>query len=125
MFTIRSWRKRCAWLAFAAMLAAALAPAVSRMLSSDRIANIMMAEICAPSGMDYAGMRQVPDDRNIGHLDDCAYCRLQADTPVLPAAIAVIEPRAGAAPRPPLFYHASTPLFAWTAAKPRGPPLPA
>jgi hypothetical protein len=73
--------------------------------------------------MSYAEMQQPDGGKHIGHLDDCAYCRLQADTPVLPVAIVVIASGDAAAPRPLLFYHAPTPLFAWTAARPRGPPL--
>ncbi|WBS01528.1 DUF2946 domain-containing protein [Pseudoduganella sp. SL102] len=122
MFKTRHWRTCFTWLALAAILAAALLPSVSRALASDRIGNIMMAEICAPSGMSYAGM-QAPDDQSIGHMDDCAYCRFQADTPALPAMAFLVGPGGIAAPRPHLFYHSPTPLFAWTDAKPRGPPL--
>ncbi|GGY01298.1 DUF2946 domain-containing protein [Massilia dura] len=123
MFKTRHWRTCFTWLAFAAILAAALMPSVSRALASDRVANMMMAEICAPSGMSYADMQAPPGDQHFGHMDDCAYCRLQADTPVLPAVIAMIEPGRIAAVRPPLFYLSPAPLFAWTAARPRGPPL--
>ena len=127
MFKTRQWRACFTWLAFIAILAAALMPSVSRALAQDRAGNPMMAEICAPSGMSYAGMRapdmQSPDTKAIGHMDDCAYCRFHADTPALPAMAITVEPGKVASPHPPLFYHAPTPLFAWTAAKPRGPPL--
>ncbi|HEX8604200.1 MAG TPA: DUF2946 family protein [Pseudoduganella sp.] len=78
MFRTRHWRTCFTWLAFAAILAAALMPAVSRALASDRVANIMMAEICAPSGMSYADMQRPPGDKNVNHMDDCAYCRFHA-----------------------------------------------
>ena len=136
MFKTRQWRTCFTWLALAAMLAAALMPSLSRALASDRVRNIMMAEICAPSGMDYGGMSLAAmgfagtdgsdprkDGMPAGHGDDCAWCRLQADTPVLPGAIAVTGPSKLVAPRPALFYHSPAPLFAWTAAHPRGPPL--
>jgi len=129
MFRSRHWRNCFTWMAFAAILAAALMPSLSRAMAADRIGNIMMAEICAPSGMSYAGISysgmQGQEDKAIGHMDDCAYCRLQADTPVLPVIIAPIAPGKIAAPRPALFYHSHSPLFTWAAAKPRGPPLPA
>jgi hypothetical protein len=124
MFKTRYWRTCFTWMAFAALLAAALMPSLSRALTSDRIGNIMMAEICAPSGMSYAD-KQNPEDKSIAHMDDCDYCRLQADTPALPVTIPMAAPGKIAAPRPALFYHSPTPLFAWTAAHPRGPPLPA
>lgn len=123
MFRTRHWHTCFTWLAFAALLAAVLMPSVSRALASDRVANIMMAEICAPSGMSYADMQKLPGDRNMGHLDDCPYCRFHADTPALPTTLVTVEPGELAAPRPPLFYHSIAPLFAWTAARPRGPPL--
>ncbi|QBE65072.1 DUF2946 domain-containing protein [Pseudoduganella lutea] len=132
MFKTRQWRACFTWLAFIAVLAAALMPSVSRALASDRAGNIMMAEICAPSGMNYAAMSDAamaaagmvePDDKRMGHMDDCAWCRLQADTPALPGTVLAVAPGEIAAPRPPLFYHSPTPLFTWAAAQPRGPPL--
>lgn len=125
MFRTRQWRACFTWLAFMAILAAALMPSVSRALASDRVANIMMAELCAPSGMRYADMQKPPGDKHASHMDDCAYCRFHADTPALPTVITLVAPGEIAAVRPRLFYHSPTPLFAWTAARPRGPPLPA
>lgn len=125
MFRTRHWRTCFTWLAFAAILAAALMPSMSRALASDRVANIMMAEICAPSGMSYADMQKPPGGDDSSHMDDCAYCRFHADTPALPAVIVMAEPGEIAAMRPLLFYHSPIPLFTWTAASPRGPPLPA
>lgn len=135
MFRTRHWRTCFTWLAFAAILAAALMPSALHALraqASDRIESIMMAEICAPSGMSYAGMTaadmlapdmQSPDDKAPGHMGDCAWCRFHTDAPALPAMAVIVEPGEIASPRPHLFYHSPTPLFAWTAARPRGPPL--
>ncbi|HEX8606024.1 MAG TPA: DUF2946 domain-containing protein [Pseudoduganella sp.] len=126
MFSIRQWKSLVTWLAVAAMLAAALLPAVSHALASERIENIMLAEICAPSGMSYGAV--MGDDgkapgKQAGHMDDCPYCRLASDVPALPGAGLTIEPALAAAPLPPLFYLSPAPLFTWVAAKPRGPPF--
>lgn len=115
-----------AWLAMFATLAAALLPSVSHALANDRIDNLLRAQICAPSGTSYD---TVPGDdgkapgKQAGHMDDCRYCRLSADLPVLPGETLVIGSAPATLPHPPLFYRSPAPLFTWAAAKPRGPPF--
>jgi hypothetical protein len=126
MLSIRQWKRFVAWLALAATLAAALLPSIAHALSSDRVENIMRAEICAPSGMRYdmaAGEDGKAPGKQAGHMDDCPYCRLPADIPVLPGTELAFAPSPTATALPFLFYHAPTPLFTWAAAKPRGPPF--
>jgi Protein of unknown function (DUF2946) len=85
MSGIRKWKSLLSWLAMVATLAAALLPAVSHALASDRIENIMRAEICAPSGTAYGAMMD-DDGKAFGHMNDCPYCRLASDMPALPGA---------------------------------------
>ena len=126
MLSIRQWKSFVTWLAVAAMLAAALLPAMAHALSDDRIENIMLAEICAPSGMTSdlppAAGGKVPG-KHASHMDDCPYFRHASDMPVLPGAGIAVPSVIAAASVPPLFHLSPSPLFAWTAAKPRGPPL--
>lgn len=129
MLSIRQWKSFVTWLAIAATLAAALLPAVAHALSSDRIENIMLAEICAPSGMTYDVSSNAPagDDgkvpaKHASHMEDCPYCRHASDMPVLPGAGLVVPTVLAVASAPPLFYLSPAPLFTWSAAKPRGPP---
>lgn len=60
-------------------------------------------------------------------LDSFAHCPLCCHVPDLaglpPSDPAVLALPAGATLAPPLLLHAPRPLFAWSAAQPRAPPL--
>jgi hypothetical protein len=106
-------------IALFAMLMAALAPAVSRWLASGP--DHVVAALCHAPGQSDAGAGHTHEVAL--HLDDCGYCSMQADLPLLPP----LPPYASAvlhqvrwAPR--LFYHAPKPLFAWHGVQSRGPP---
>ncbi|NVD99863.1 DUF2946 family protein [Massilia sp. BJB1822] len=111
-----------AWVACAAVLLAALMPSLSHALAADRVMNVMLAEICSASGAASADQGQTSPDQQAGHLQDCHYCQLQTDTPVLPAPLIVAGPAKLCPARPALFYQSPEPLFSWAASSPRGPP---
>jgi hypothetical protein len=70
----------------------------------------------APSG------KPVSTDRLLKH---CPYCATHGSMgSVLPTAPFVFSLLDVSSSYPPLFYQSATPLFSWTAAKPRGPPAP-
>lgn len=105
------------------MLMTALVPALSRPFSSDRAANLMVLEICSAKGLSYAkAPGSDTSDKAGGAMNDCPYCRIQADLPVLPSAPTFAPHFAITSERPALFYHAATPPQVWVAANPRGPP---
>jgi hypothetical protein len=59
------------------------------------------------------------------HFEHCPFCFVHAGTFGLPLAAGIVIPTSGvAAIAPRLFYRAPQPLFAWTAAQPRAPPIP-
>jgi len=120
MFRTRQWQKWMAWVACAALLAAALLPSVSHAIAFDRVAAAMAAEICAPSGKSYTD--QQSPSKHAGHMEDCPYCRSGGDVPVLPGVQLVPAPIKIAALKPALFYVSPAPMFMWAAAQPRGPP---
>ncbi|WP_313872679.1 DUF2946 domain-containing protein [Rugamonas sp. DEMB1] len=129
--TIRLWQ---IWLACCAILLNALAPSISHAIA---FANGQPTawEVCrsdgsrltpAPAGTTLAQQpasgREPQQQRGI-KLDDCGYCATHAGSFGLPPAGAVSAglfdlPRL----QPPLFYRSPSPLTAWSAGRPRGPP---
>ncbi|OBV37901.1 Protein of unknown function (DUF2946) [Janthinobacterium psychrotolerans] len=116
------------WMACCAILLAALAPTLSRALTVARGGSVPSLEICSVAG----GMNMVPfklsmDDaapaKNAMQMGDCPCCGMHAATLDLPPMS--LAPATGAVIAgllPVLFYQSATPLFAWTALQPRGPP---
>lgn len=100
------------------MLMTALMPAFSRAFASDRAANAVLLEICS------ATYSKSPDSdsKQTGKMDDCPYCRVHFDLPVLPPTPAQLPHFKITSERPALFYRSPTPLYAWVVANPRGPP---
>ena len=124
MHKTRQRRRYLAWLLCAAMLMTALMPALSRAFAPERAASPAWLEICSAMGTRYV---QAPDtsdntDKRSSGMNDCPYCRVHSDMPVLPPSPPLVPQGAILSERPALFYHAPTPLYAWVIAHPRGPP---
>lgn len=111
-----------AWLACAAVLLSAVMPTLSHAFAPNR-ADAVLAQICSPSKLMAGADAQGPHDKSSLHMQDCPYCRLQFDTPVLPTVPVPLKLGTIAARHPTLFYQSPTPLFSWVAANPRAPPL--
>lgn len=111
-----------------AMLLSSLAPSIAHALASHTPAPPPWAEICTAHGLTTIaaqGGKQTPDQKQPHqHMSDCPWCRVHADLPALPpsdpAPPLVLD---GMPSYPSLFYQAPRPLFAWTAAQPRAPPV--
>lgn len=120
----QAWHALAAWLALAAVLMAALAPTVSRLLASPAELAALNAAICSVDA-GKAGVKPSPA-MPAGHADHdglCPFCLPHGSSDALLADMAVLTP-VPVAPAffPRLFYHAPRRLFPWAAAKPRGPP---
>ena len=129
MFTMtRQLRKAVSWLACAAVLLSALMPSLSHALAPKRLSPFLV-EICSASGSKAMSAMQSSFDADAdsgsvpGHGEDCSYCRVQSDMPVLPIVAHVIEQTSSTAPFPTLFYRSPSPLFQWVASNPRAPPV--
>ena len=131
-------RRLHAWLAIAAMLFAAMAPAVSRAMASGT--DSLLIDVCSAGGVYYV---QVPvaeaeryldsmlagegetDDSSVDSLSSCPYCSshtLGVGLPPLePTVLLVAQGMRDAVPR--LFLVAPRPLFTWSPASPRAPPF--
>ena len=103
------------------MLMTALMPAFSRTFASDGAANAVLLEICSAMGVTYTKSPD-SDSKRTGTMNDCPYCRVHVDLPVLPPAPAQLPHFKITSERPALFYRSPTPLFSWAVANPRGPP---
>lgn len=121
-----STRRWLAWLAIAAMLMAALAPAMARALEAPHGASGPdVAEICTVAGLRQIAASEAPSSpaKSMLHLSHCPFCHLEAHSPaILPDMPVPLAAVAGTAIRPPLFFHAPRVLPAWIVAQPRAPP---
>jgi hypothetical protein len=120
-------RRFAAWTALLAVLAAALMPALSHAFAPGKDATKWI-EVCSTTGpmsievpADGPGFPKAPKASDFDH---CPACSAQAaPAAILPATLAALLLPAPSEPVPPLFLHAPRPLFAWTSAQPRAPPL--
>lgn len=123
-------RAACAlWVACVAILMAALAPAVSRVLTVARGAAVPSFEICTVAGgmnmLSLKASMQSPDEpqQPAMNMGDCLCCSMHVAMLELPPL--QLLPATGALLAgllPTLFYQSHTPLFAWTPLLARGPP---
>jgi len=122
-------RHIAAWIACFAILLAALAPTVSRILAATCDAPLARAEICATHGDEMAQEEDhsahhssAPAGKEL-HFDHCPFCATHAGSFGLAPVDALPLPEASGAPMlPPLFYQSPRPLFAWATPQPRAPP---
>jgi len=120
-------RRLAAWTALFAVLAAALMPALSHAFAPDKVATKWI-EVCSTMGpmsievpADGPGFPKAPKASDFEH---CPFCSAQAaPAAILPPTLSALLLPALSEPPPPLFLHAPRPLFAWTAAQPRAPPV--
>jgi len=114
-------------LALLAMLAFALVPGLSRVLSHARGDSAAWAEICsaqvAPRALQADASRPEPASGAAAHLEHCPMCSVAGHAAGMPPAPLSFAAPAVTEGRPRLFYAAPRPLFAWLAAQPRAPPL--
>lgn len=123
MHWARAHRRGITWLAAWAILAAAFAPMVSRvMAAADPLA---WAEVCTQFGAKRVmlasddGSQPAPSSP----MEHCAYCVAAPHGPALPpVALAAWQPPALQFELPRLFLVAPYPLFAWSPALARAPP---
>ncbi len=123
-------RQFAAWIACFAILLAALAPSISQTLHAAERSNISWMEICSAAGAklikvadDSSSHPTSPAKKNI-HSENCAFCSTHAGSFALPpTASFVFSIVTVANVFPPLFYQSHRPLFIWTIAQSRAPPL--
>jgi hypothetical protein len=123
-------RARLAWIACLAILFNAFAPIVSHAMAAPASAA-MTVEICTALGMTTMPLVLAQDDADSSSagklhqaMNHCGYCVSHAASHGLPPPIAIaFAAPAGRDVYPPLYYHASRPLFPWSLAQSRAPPL--
>lgn len=123
MFITRQRRTYVTWLLCAAMLMGALMPSLSRAFAPPRDASALLLQLCSVGGLSKSAPDSDAPVKQSLMMDDCPYCRVQTDLPMLPPPALVLALSTLSTQRPPLFYHAPAPLFSWVVAHPRGPPL--
>jgi len=129
--TARHWANY-AWIACLAILFNAFVPVVSHALNASTSPSAMQMEICTAMGIEMLPMA-LPDqdgkqasDKLLKSLTHCGYCATHAGSfglpPQPPALLAVVT---GHDAFPPLYYSSPRPLFLWTPAQSRAPPVTA
>jgi hypothetical protein len=119
--SLRLRRHLSLWLAIAAMLMAALAPAVSQAVrAADPVA---WAEVCSAAGTSSQPGKGTPADGAAHLFEHCPYCSLQQPVLGLPPAPTALQlPLAAADTLPSLYLSGPRGQHNWDAARPRGPP---
>lgn len=125
-------RRFAAWIACFAILLAALAPSISQAVANAKQeSGSGWAEICSVAGIRFVQVLQADDgaaDETSGgkamQMEHCAFCSTHAGSvglppsPVLPLPVA-----SGTAIFPALYYQSPSPLFIWSTAQSRAPPV--
>ena len=129
MFDLKQIR-RTSFIALLAMIMLALAPTVSKLITTNR-SNVNLVEVCTTEGSkwlsisDLVQASSVNNDHVPASINDhgeCYYCNLQTSN-FLPSVVNPCITSKSAAILPPLFYQAPKPLFAWTHSRSRAPPI--
>ena len=121
---------RIAWIACLAILFNAFAPLVSHAMEAPASAAMTM-EVCTALGMTTMPLAtpadwQGGDDAGKLHkaMNHCGYCLSHAASHGLPPPPAIgFAAAPGRNVYPPLYYHSPRPLFPWSLAQSRAPPL--
>ncbi|AKU21045.1 hypothetical protein ACZ75_05615 [Massilia sp. NR 4-1] len=112
------------WAALCALLLAVLTPTLSQVFA--REARFITATICSASNagrmQKILATEEAPAQEHAAVLDHCPFCHMGASLAALPTSAYELPVIPASSLRPSLFYQSSVPLFAWNAAKPRGPP---
>ena len=112
-----------------ALLVAALLPAASMAMGSERSGSLV--EICSAAGARFV-MLPSDDGGDAGqgkssgatNAMNCPYCAIHHGAPYLPPSVLTWQPPSSLRFTPPvLFLQAPRPLFAWAPSLARGPPL--
>ena len=129
MFLTRACQRLFARLCVAAMMFAALAPAISQAMVASRGADAGLTQICTHAGLKWVDaatgeVREAPGESGMStHMERCPFCATQP--PALPGLQrgASVVPAPLAEELPFLFSHAPRPLAIWSRALTRAPPL--
>ncbi|TNC77688.1 DUF2946 domain-containing protein [Janthinobacterium lividum] len=123
-------RRFAAWIACFAILLAALAPSISQAVANAKQeSGSGWAEICSVAGIRFVQIDGLAADEKSGgkamQMEHCAFCSTHAGSvglpptsPVLPLLVA-----SGTAIFPSLYYQSPAPLFMWSTAQSRAPPV--
>jgi len=128
MIFSRQTRRFATWIAFIAMLFAALAPSVSHALAAAGKANPLWTEICSADGARFAkhdGASDSSSQENKSSIafEHCPYCLTHGGSVGLPPSLPFHLPVITASfSLPFLFYQSSRPLFVWASPQSRAPP---
>jgi len=124
-------RRRASWLMVVVMFVASLVPALSQAARAASASDSGLVSVCTSIGVIWVDpasgeVREPPvQGHGAGHFERCPCCFTHAPhlPPADPAVLLLISVRRTEMPY--LYHHAPRPLFAWSSAQPRAPPLTA
>ncbi|MEO8406992.1 MAG: DUF2946 domain-containing protein [Oxalobacteraceae bacterium] len=131
MVNLRKPTRLTIWIACFAILLNALAPSISYAMSARNGQSSSWIEICTVGGTKFiapasdSASDTAPSSDSIDHQSGhCPFCLSHAGTFALPPPSATpLAISVGHDLFPFLFYRSPQPLFSWTAANPRAPPV--
>ena len=111
------------WVAIVSIAAGTFAPIISQAISKDPASHFQTMEICTSSGMQAIHLNQDDSSPSTSIESPCPYCL--AHTYFVPSINQLLSFSAPltVTTYPPLFYQASSPLFAWVKLPSQAPPL--
>ena len=122
-------RRFAAWIACFAILLAALAPSISQAVANAKQeSGSGWAEICSVAGIRFVQVDDgAADEKSAGkamQMEHCAFCATHAGSVGLPPSPVLPLPViSGTAIFPALYYQSPSPLFIWSTAQSRAPPV--
>ena len=123
MHAMRIRSRFATWMAILAMLASALAPAVSHAVAA--WGGSTWQDICRSPDSRVTSGESGERDRlaTLDHaFEHCGYCALNLTALELPPTPSLALPNGLSDTPPAAFFEAPRPLFAWSSAQPRAPP---
>lgn len=123
----RNFRQLITWLAIVLILGSAVAPTISHALTPQMQVTVGLSEICSDHEQELSlaldDAEENHSEHQSLHFEHCPFCVHHTAEMLLDQEFCFLFPAAQSALYPLLFFSSLRPLFAWSVANPRAPPV--
>lgn len=123
----RTFRQLITWLAIVILLGSAVAPTISHALIPQMQVTVGLSELCSDHEKEVALALDEAEESQSRHqslhFEHCPFCVHHTVGMLLDQEYYFLFPAAQSALYPLLFFSTLRPLFAWSVANPREPPI--